>query len=65
MLFSLTARKQLAVCDQFHISFSLFLLQGCRLEAKDHLGDKWWEAKVVEMDQEGNEVLVHFTGKEK
>ena len=38
------------------------LFQGCRLEAKDHMGERWWEAKVLEVDHEGCEVLVHFTG---
>lgn len=38
------------------------MLQGSRLEARDHLGDKWWEAKIVEVDHEGSEVLVHFQG---
>ena len=37
-------------------------LQGTRLEARDHLGDKWWDAKIVEVDHEGSEVLVHFQG---
>ena len=37
-------------------------VQGCRLEAKDHMGERWWEAKVLEVDTEGCEVLVHFTG---
>jgi len=36
--------------------------EGCRLEAKDHMGERWWEAKVLEVDTEGSEVLVHFTG---
>ena len=36
--------------------------EGAKIEAKDHLGDKWWEAKVLEVDVEGSEVLVHFTG---
>ena len=27
------------------------------------MGEKWWEAKVLEVDTEGSEVLVHFTGK--
>ena len=54
-------------CGSFNVhccilTWEISPLQGCRLEAKDHLGDKWWEAKVVEVDYEGNEVLVHFTG---
>ena len=32
------------------------------MEAKDHMGERWWEAKVLEVDTEGSEVLVHFTG---
>ena len=40
----------------------IFVLQGYRLEARDHLGDKWWDAKIVEVDHEGCEVLVHFQG---
>lgn len=36
--------------------------EGYRLEARDHLGDKWWDAKIVEVDHEGCEVLVHFQG---
>jgi len=36
--------------------------EGTKLEAKDHLGDKWWEAKVLEVDSDGHEVLVHFIG---
>ena len=26
------------------------------------MGERWWEAKVLEVDTEGSEVLVHFTG---
>jgi len=40
--------------DMFH--------EGARLEAKDHMGEQWWEAKVLEVDNEGAEVLVHFAG---
>ena len=27
------------------------------------MGERWWEAKVLEVDAEGSEVLVHFTGR--
>ena len=37
-------------------------MQGTRLEARDHAGDRWWDAKVLEVDHEGSEVLVHFAG---
>jgi len=36
--------------------------EGTKLEAKDHAGDKWFEAKVLEVDADGHEVLVHFIG---
>jgi len=36
--------------------------EGAKLEARDHLGDRWWEAKVVEVDPGCSEVLVHFIG---
>lgn len=45
-----------------HMLNEIFILQGYRLEARDHLGDKWWDAKIVEVDHEGCEVLVHFQG---
>ena len=45
-----------------NMKWPLLGIQGCRLEAKDHMGERWWEAKVLEVDTEGSEVLVHFTG---
>jgi len=56
------AARDVAAPSPVKKSHGIEFKEGCRLEAKDHMGERWWEAKVLEVDHEGCEVLVHFTG---